>query len=75
MKDRPELLEALERCTIQRNSLAMPEEKLQEFVNSNVSPQTLQSNLASGRIEDAKRLLDRHFGSVAKGDFIWLQEL
>jgi len=41
------------------------EEQLQEFVNSDVSPQTLQSTLAGGRIEDVKRLLDEHFSSVA----------
>lgn len=51
------------------------QENLQEFFNSDVSPQTLQSTLTGGRIEDVKRLLDEHLSSVAKGDFIWLQEL
>lgn len=39
--------------------------KLQVSVNLDVSPQMLQSTLASGRMEDVKRLLDEHFSSVA----------
>ncbi|KFY80888.1 hypothetical protein V499_00298 [Pseudogymnoascus sp. VKM F-103] len=54
---------------------AISQDKLRESVNSDVSPETMQSTLAGGRIEDIKRLLDQHFNAVAKEDFIWLQEL
>ncbi|KFY16125.1 hypothetical protein V492_01542 [Pseudogymnoascus sp. VKM F-4246] len=54
---------------------AISQDTLGESVDSDVSPETLQSTLASGIIEDIKRLLDQHFSSVAKEDFVWLQEL
>jgi hypothetical protein len=40
-----------------------------------VSPETLKSALNSARFEEVKMLVDKHFSSVAKGDFIWLLEL
>jgi hypothetical protein len=49
--------------------------RLQESVIQTCFSKTLQSTLAGGRIQDVKRLLDEHFSSVAKEDFIWLQEL
>jgi hypothetical protein len=46
-----------------------------EVVNPNVSPETLKLALASASFEEVKTLMDEHFSSVAKGDFIWLLEL
>jgi hypothetical protein len=45
------------------------------FTNADVSPETLKSALNSARFEEVKMLVDKHFSSVAKGDFIWLLEL
>ncbi|KAE9363004.1 hypothetical protein N431DRAFT_449826 [Stipitochalara longipes BDJ] len=50
-------------------------EKPLEVVDSNASPEMLKSALASASLEEVKTLLDEHFSSVAKGDFIWLLEL
>jgi hypothetical protein len=44
-------------------------------VNSDVSPETLRSVLASGNLDNVQRLLDEHFDSVADEDFVWLLEL
>ena len=54
---------------------AISEDKLQEFVNSDVSPQMLQSTLAGGTFGDVRRLLDEHSTSVTEGDLIRPQEL
>ncbi|KAF2184514.1 hypothetical protein K469DRAFT_175914 [Zopfia rhizophila CBS 207.26] len=50
-------------------------EGLREFVKPDIFPETLEASLSGGRVEEVKRLLDEHFGSVARGEFIWLLEL
>lgn len=45
------------------------------MLERDISPAALELSLYNGNIGKTKSLLDNHFESVAKGEFIWLNEL